>query len=217
MFEQIERTNQIQARWVAMRRQRKTIWWTVVALLAATVAAIEIISFVRLVQVTSKPPLTLQQKLAIAQANIHFPIRQPTWLPASTRLDDVSYSAGCAAAACAGDPQTVMLQYIHPLADAAPWPYIELNESDHPSSFQMSYQNAQGYIQPMNDAPSNITVSGVALHVDVLTGDTDNGPIQTDVLSWSQDGVYYSLRSDDITSGVTDLATLEHIAASLMV
>jgi hypothetical protein len=205
------------ARWIASHQRRKTIIWTIVAFLAVVVVAVEGISFLRLAQVASKSPLTAQQKLALAQAKNHFPIRQPTWLPVSTQLADVTGTNSCAASVCPGSPQTVLLEYVIPLNDAAPWVYFELSECDCPISFQMSYQDAQGRVQSMNDAPSNITLNDMAVHVDELTGDTADGPIQTDVLSWSQDGVYYSLRSDDIVSGATDLATLEHIVSSLIV
>lgn len=67
----------------------------------------------------------------------------------------------------------------------------------------------------MCDTPSPITLNGVAMQVDILTGTMSNGQIRKVVLSWTRDGISYRLTSRVTSTYVADLDALERVAGSL--
>jgi hypothetical protein len=67
----------------------------------------------------------------------------------------------------------------------------------------------------MRDTPSQITLSGVPVQVDILTGTMSNGEIREVVLSWTRDGIFYRLTSRDTSAYVADLDALERVAESM--
>lgn len=67
----------------------------------------------------------------------------------------------------------------------------------------------------MRDTPSLITLNGVAVQEDILTGTMSNGEICEVVLSWTRDGISYRLTSRDMPTYVADLDALERVAGSM--
>ncbi len=190
------------------RKKRRTLFIAAALLFAATVAVIEITSCVRLSSVTNAAPLSIAQQLTRAQSAVPFRIHQPAWLPASATLEGVTYHARCTSCS---EPNSVTLNY----RASVPTHDIELYQSDGQVSFQAGYEDPQGHTHPMDDATSDINLSGIAVHVDVLTGTLSIGPIREVVLSWSHDGIYYCLTSRDAPGEKTDIDVVEHIAESI--
>lgn len=189
-------------------KNRRALLLVLALLLVVAVAAVEITSFVRLVSVTAVAPLTPDQQLAQAQSAIGFPIQQPAWLPDWATLESVTYHTRCAS--CAG-VNMVMLRY----ASTSPGGDIAIDESDGLVTFQTDYEDANGHVQPMHDAVSDITLNGIPVHVDELTGTMANGPIREVALSWAHDNIYYRLTSRDAPGYVADLDMLQRIVASI--
>ncbi len=189
-------------------RRRHTALLLVLALLIVAVGAIEVTSFARLVSVTAAAPLTPDQQLAQAKSAVGFPIHEPAWLPGWATLTSVHYDARCAS--CSSGVNSVTLQY-GPTSTGD----LEIFESDGPVTFRAYYEDAQGHSQPMRDTPSQITLNGVPVQVDILTGTMSNGEIREVVLSWSRDGIFYRLTSRDTSTYTADPDVLARIAVSM--
>lgn len=191
-------------RWEAARKRRKALLWCLAALFVFAVAAVEIISFARLYQVTSAPPLTIQQKLALAKANVTFSIRQPTWLPSGITLCNLDYYSEASNASV-----TLMYGQAYVPPNEVRGASFMLLESTRPWVIVGSptYQDTQGRTHPMIHTPSNITIRGVSILIDTYTG---GGQTTQPTLSWRNGDIYYYLEFND------NLPMLEHVAASLI-